>query len=326
MLKTLEMNCTTSSGCLKEDEIIRIVVSDNNRERLDRYVAQRSTFSRSKIIELIKSGELLVNREAKKACYKVRIGDIIEFSPPKTYEINMLPEPIDIEILYEDEHIVLVNKPIGMVVYPAAGHRSGTLVNALLYHCGKLSKAAGEGREGIVHRLDKDTSGAIVLAKSDRAYYRLREQFSKRMVIKHYIAIVYGLIREEKGEIITQIGRSRSDRKKMTTRTNRGREAITHYKVIKRSKIATLLDISIITGRTHQIRVHFSSLGHPVLGDTIYGRKKKIAINKEIYEIKRQMLHCSSLGFQHPETGEFMTFKAPIPDDMKILINKLNLI
>ena len=212
-----------------------------------------------------------------------------------------------------------------MVVYPAAGHAHGTLMNALSYHCKKLATVGGPLRPGVVHRLDKDTSGVMVIALNDKAYYNLIEQFKHRTINRRYIALVYGNLREDEGEIALRIGRSESDRKKMSTRVRKGKEAVTRWKVLKRFGNATLVEVRLGTGRTHQIRVHFASIGHPVLGDRTYGKKVEIeAKTRKIILFPRQMLHAELLGFTHPATGEYLEFSSPVPEDMAERINDLN--
>jgi 23S rRNA pseudouridine1911/1915/1917 synthase len=236
---------------------------------------------------------------------------------PEVTQEGLLPEAIPLDILYRDESVVVVNKPANMVVYPAAGHTQGTLMNAIAYHCKQLATVGGPLRPGVVHRLDKDTSGIIVIALNDQAYYDLVKQFNKRTITRNYLAFIYGDLIKNEGEIILKIGRSDTDRKKMSTRTRRGKEAITRWKTIERCGIATLIAVQLGTGRTHQIRVHFASIGHPVLGDKTYGRKAEVSVKtrKKII-FPRQMLHARSLGFIHPLTGEHLEFSSPLPDDM----------
>ncbi len=222
-----------------------------------------------------------------------------------------------------DDFIAVVNKPSGMVVYPAAGHSSGTLLNAIAYHSRKLSSVGAPLRAGIVHRLDKDTSGVLVVALDDGAYYNLIEQFKKRTIKKIYKVIVSGNLKADKGEISKRIGRSVSDRKKMSTKVRKGKEALTTWKVTERFKDATCLEVRLETGRTHQIRVHFASAGHPVLGDKTYGRKTFLDIKKKKIIFPRHMLHAELLGFHHPMTGKYMEFKSALPQDMKENINEL---
>jgi len=229
-----------------------------------------------------------------------------------------------LEILYKNDHIIVVNKQPGMVIYPSAGHSQGTLMNALLYHCKTLASVGWPMRPGVVHRLDKGTSGAIVIALNDEAYYNLIKQFKQRTVYKKYLALIYGDLIEDQGEISLIIGRSESDRKKMSTRVKRGKEAVTQWRIIERFLDASLVEISLRTGRTHQIRVHFASIGHPVLGDRTYGRKTEVEskVKKKVF-FPRQMLHAALLGFTHPATGEYLEFSAPLPEDMAGKIEEL---
>ena len=223
-----------------------------------------------------------------------------------------------------DEHLVVVNKPSGMVVYPAAGHNRGTLINALLYYCRKLEAPGGPLRPGVVHRLDKDTSGVMVVALDSAAYYSLAEQFKQRIIDRRYVALIYGTPKENSGQISLAIGRSETDRKKMSTRVRRGKEALTIWKAIEKFRRASLIEAKLRTGRTHQIRVHFASIGHPVLGDRTYGKKIEIETKERgTLTFPRQMLHAESLGFIHPATGEYLEFHSPMPDDMEERIKRL---
>jgi 23S rRNA pseudouridine1911/1915/1917 synthase len=302
-------------------EKLKITVDRASLERLDTYTALQSSLTRAQIHRLITNEAVLVNGETKKSSYKVRSGDIIEVLIPEPEQPRITAQPLELDIIWEDEDIVVVNKPVSMVVYPAAGHTDNTLVNALLYRYTTL--AGNPLRPGIVHRLDKDTSGAMVIARSDKAYRSLTERFRQREVEKHYRALAFGSIPLEMKEIRAPIGRSRNDRKKMSTRTCRAREAITELQVLEKYKIADFLDVKLITGRTHQIRVHLASQGHPVLGDQIYGRKTSLLIQGKKITIPRQMLHSYSLGFIHPVTDTFIEFRAPLPEDMNRLLKIL---
>lgn len=304
-------------------ETIRINVQSEETNRLDSYIASKIELSRSKIQELIKSGMVLVNGTEKKAKYLVLPEDKIDISIPEQKTTQLIPQELSISVIWEDDHIIVVNKPAGMVVYPAPGHRDGTLLNALLFHFGTLAPAGGTERPGVVHRIDRDTSGLLVVAKSDLAYQSLTEQFQKRLVKKHYRSLVYGQFPEDSGRFCKAIGRNRYDRKRMSIRTDSGKEAITDFLVMTRYKNAMLVDVEIITGRTHQIRVHFASSGHPILGDPVYGRKTVITIGKKDILIPRQMLHAYSLGLVHPEKKTFMTFTAPLSEDFLSLAGKL---
>lgn len=293
--------------------------AEDSGKRIDIFVSKQSGLSRSRVQDLIESGFVLVAGKVVKPNYRIKAGEEISFSVPEPKTPTLIAEPIALNILYRDSHIVVVDKPPSLVVYPAAGHYSGTLLNALLYHLGPINAPGGPLRPGIVHRLDKDTSGVMVVALTDDAYYSLVEQFRKRTVLKKYIALVWGVLREESGTITSAIGRARTDRKKMSTRTAHPKEAKTIWKTIERFSNATLIEIKLETGRTHQIRVHMASLGHPVLGDRVYGKKTKL----DDLHFQRQMLHASLLGFVHPVTGRYMVFESPMPDDMRTALLRL---
>jgi len=300
------------------------VSPDNKGERIDIYVASKSGLSRSNVQKLIKQGLVTVDGRIEKVSYKIKGGDHIELIIPDEPENKLIPEDIPLDIIWEDEHIVIVNKPPNMVVYPAAGHKRGTLLNALVARYKRLASIGAPLRAGVVHRLDKDTSGVIVIARSDIAYLNLTRQFKEREVEKHYLALLYGDVKNNSGEISKAIGRAYTDRKRMSIRTKKGKEAITYFEVVKRFKSATLAKIRIITGRTHQIRVHFASLGNPVLGDKIYGKKTSIKFAQKTITFNRQMLHAHSLRFKHPVSKQFMEFTAPLPDDMQKAIKELS--
>ncbi len=300
-----------------------IVTQSEAGERLDLFLAKKTSISRSQIKKLIENGDVLVNDKIVTQGYKIKHGDIINahISVKKDAE-ELVPEPIPIEILYKDDYLVVVNKPPSMVIYPAAGHSHGTLMNALAYHCDKLANAGAPLRPGVVHRLDKDTSGVMVVALEDKTYYDLIEQFKERKINRKYIALIYGYPGKDEGEIRSFIGRSASDRKKMSTRVKKGKEAITKWKILEKFNEATLIEVKLGTGRTHQIRVHFSSIGHPVLGDKVYGKKIELRRKNRII-FPRQMLHAYSLGFIHPVKGNYMEFLSDIPEDMEQKIKEL---
>ena len=301
------------------------VSSKNKAERLDSFISIKSGLSRSYVQKLVKQGLLIVNIRAEKASYKVKDGDRIEVTFPEESPSMLNPEEIPLDVIWEDEYIIVINKVPGMVVYPAAGHKSGTLLNALIFRCGKLASTGAPLRSGVVHRLDRDTSGLIVFAKNDMAYANLVRQFSERKVEKHYLALLYGKLKTDRGEINAAIGRSVSDRKKMSTKTRKGKEAVTQFEVIEKFKSATLAKVKIITGRTHQIRVHFADSGHPVLGDKTYGKKTTINFGqKKTLSFGRQMLHAFNLKFKHPLNGRPLEFTAPLPGDMKKAIEELS--
>jgi len=300
------------------------VQSSDTKERLDAFIARQTGITRSQIQKLIEQGDVLVNSRQSSQNYRVKISDEISIRQPEKSAEGLVPEAIPIEILYMDDYLVVVNKPAVMVVYPSAGHYSGTLMNALAYHCKKLASIGGPLRPGVVHRLDKDTSGIMVVALDDNAYYDLIEQFRQRTINRRYKALVYGNLREDSGEITSLIGRSETDRKKMSTRVRRGKEAVTRWRVIKRFGGVTLIEARLGTGRTHQIRVHFASIGHPVLGDRTYGKKTSIDMGNKRIVFPRQMLHAELLGFIHPITKEPLELSSPLPEDMKDLLPVLS--
>lgn len=304
---------------------ILVDVSDSGK-RLDLLVASRiSGCSRSIAASLIRNGKIRVQGGVKKPGYRTRPGDEICGTVPPPEPVSFKPEPIPINILYEDNDIIVINKPPGIVVHPAPGHYSGTLVNALLYHCPWLEGIGGEIRPGIVHRLDKDTSGVMVVAKNDGAHQNLSLQFKSRRIKKKYLALVYGRMESESGRVVLPIGRHPVDRKKMSTHSRKSRMAETTWQVRKRFARATLVEIHLKTGRTHQIRVHFAAIKHPVVGDSVYGGRK--AGKRTEYDlfgsVPRQMLHAWRLQFAHPKTQKILCFEAPIPSDMEDILEKL---
>lgn len=306
---------------MKTDEFN--VTYEEEGERLDNFLTNRSGFTRSHIQKLIKVGLVLVNAKKEKSGYRIREGDRVDMSILDQPEGELLPEDIPLNIVYEDDYLIVVNKPPGMVVYPATGNTQGTMMNAVVFRYQKLSSVGAPLRPGVVHRLDKDTSGLIVIARTDDAYYSLNDQFREREVEKHYIALLYGVLKNNKGEISIPIGRSFSDRKKMSVKSKNRKEAITEYEVLRRFRTATLARIRIITGRTHQIRVHFASQGHPVLGDRTYGGKASLKTGRGIIRFGRQMLHAGSIKIKHPATGEPLLLEAPLPDDIEKAIEEL---
>ncbi len=299
-----------------------IVTSEDAGTRADVLASSVFGITRSQIQHLIEKGLLTVNGFAVKPNYKAKPADIIALTIPETEE-KLIPQDLPVRVLYSDDFLVVLDKPAGMVVYPAAGHSSGTLMNAVAHYCTKLASVGAPLRPGVVHRLDKDTSGVMVVAVDDGAYYGLVEQFRKRTIDRKYKAIVYGNLKDDCGEISSRIGRSESDRKKMSTRTSRGKEAVTAWKVLERFGAATLIEAKLGTGRTHQIRVHFASVGHPVLGDSTYGKKTLLTIHGKKIVFPRQMLHAELLGFIHPATGKHMEFRTDLPQDMKEIVTKL---
>jgi len=290
--------------------------------RIDILISELSNLTRSQVHKFIEHELLTVNGNTTKPNYKARTGDIVIIDAPKE-EQELVPEDLQIEILYRDAYLIVVNKPPDMVVYPSAGHSRGTLVNAIAFHAKKLASVGGPLRPGVVHRLDKDTSGVMVVALDDRAYYDLVQQFRERSMNRRYRAIVFGALRENSGEISLRIGRSEADRKKMSTSSKRGKEAVTAWRVIERLQSATLIEAKLGTGRTHQIRVHFAAIGHPVLGDRTYGLKTSIEISRRKITFPRQMLHAELLGFTHPITKEYLEFSTSVPKDMEEKIREL---
>ena len=299
-----------------------IVTSEDAGTRADVLASSVFGITRSQIQQFIEKGLLTANGLAVKSNYKSKPGDIITLTIPEAGE-KLIPQDLSVRVLYGDDFLVVLDKPAGMVVYPAAGHSSGTLMNAVAHYCTKLASVGAPLRPGVVHRLDKDTSGVIVVAVDDSAYYGLVEQFRKRTIDRKYKAIIYGDLKEDWGNISARIGRSESDRKKMSTRMRRGKEAVTAWKVLERFGAATLIEAKLGTGRTHQIRVHFASVGHPVLGDSTYGKKTLLTIHGTKIVFPRQMLHAELLGFIHPATGEHMEFRTDLPQDMKEIVATL---
>ena len=295
-----------------------IIVREENI-RLDSYIAGKyKDLSRTMIQKLIENGEILVNGQKKKMSYKVNINDKISINIPEPEKTDLKAQDIPLEIIYEDNDIIVVNKPKGMVVHPANGNPDGTLVNAIMaISKNSLSGIGGKIRPGIVHRLDKDTSGIIIVAKNDKAHINLSKQIKDREVKKIYIALVKGSVNENEATIDMPIGRSTKDRKKMAVRKD-GKQAITHFKVLKRYLNYTLLEVKIDTGRTHQIRVHMAEIGHPVVGDIVYSK------GKNEFGVVGQMLHAKSLDFTHPTTGKKMHLEAELPQYFKEVIEKLD--
>ena len=300
-----------------------IVQPSDAGERIDTFLAKETGITRSQIQKFLEKGDILVNETSASQNYRTKKNDVIRINIVEAQNDRLLPEPLPVDILYEDEHLIVVNKPAGIVVYPAAGHRDGTLMNALAYHCRRLAPVGGPLRPGVVHRLDKDTSGVMVVALNDKAYYTLAEQFKQRTINRKYIALVHGDLKDE-GEIALKIGRSETDRKKMSTNVKKGKEAVTRWRVIKRFGKATLIEVKLGTGRTHQIRVHFSSISRPVLGDRTYGKKTGIEfISGKYIVFPRQMLHAQLLGFHHPSSNEYLEFSSPLPEDITQKIQEL---
>lgn len=295
------------------------ITEENNNIRIDRYLAEQCPdLSRSYIQKLVKDGAVFVNNRQVKVNYKVQPQDQVILTIPDMQVPDILPENIPLDILYEDQWLLVVNKPKDMVVHPSAGHMEGTLVNAVMAHCGEhLSGINGVLRPGIVHRIDKDTTGALLICKDDTVHRDLAEQLKVHSIKRRYRAIVQGNLKEDQGTVDAPVGRHPTDRKKMAVNYKNGKEAVTHYQVLERFGNATYIECRLETGRTHQIRVHMASLGHPLLGDTIYGS------SKNPYHLQGQALHAMILGFVHPITREYLEFQAPLPEYFIKLLDKL---
>jgi 23S rRNA pseudouridine1911/1915/1917 synthase len=290
------------------------VSKENAKLRLDRFLAkQLPQYSRSRLQQLIRAGFVRLNGVITRPREPVRSGDQIEITEPPLEKIANEPEPIPLEILFEDDDLIVINKPAGLVVHPGAGHQQHTLVNALLSHCTTLSGIGGKERPGIVHRLDKETSGCLVVAKNDATHRELSKQFAERTVEKIYVAFVAGKLRKQSGLIEEEIGRHPVHRQRMSVGASRGRAAKTEYRVLRSGDQASLIECRLHSGRTHQIRVHLHHIGHPVLGDKVYAARRA-------KDFARQMLHAWKLGFHHPSTGEWRKFEAPLPNDFATAI------
>ena len=280
-----------------------------DEERLDKWLSGAiPTLSRSYIQKCIKEGQVLVNDSPCKANYRLRVDDEVAFQIPEAVEPSVEAENIPLSVLYEDEDVLVVDKPKGMVVHPAPGHYSGTLVNAVLYHCkGQLSGINGVLRPGIVHRIDRDTTGSLIVCKNDLSHREIAGQLGAHSLNRSYRAIVHGMVKEEEGTVCAPIGRDEKDRKRMAVNEKNGKEAVTHYRVLQRFRNFTYIECRLETGRTHQIRVHMTSIGHPLLGDEIYGPRKTA------FRLEGQTLHAYCLGFIHPVNREYIEVKAPLP-------------
>ena len=287
-------------------------------ERLDKYLSiLYPEQSRSFFQKLIKDGHVLVNDTPEKANYRLRVEDLISVTIPDAVETPILPENIPLDILYEDDDLLVVNKPKGMVVHPSAGHYTGTLVNAIMYHCkDSLSGINGEIRPGIVHRIDMDTTGSLIVCKNDESHIFIAEQIKEHSVTRKYRGIVYGGVSDDEGTIDAPIGRHPTDRKKMAIVPN-GKPAVTHYRVLQRFERYTYMEFQLETGRTHQIRVHMASIGHPLLGDAVYSS------GKSPYHLQGQALHAMTIGFIHPATREYLEITAPLPDYFEKILHDL---
>ncbi len=295
------------------------ITEDMEAERIDKCLSMLiDSLSRSFVQKLIREGKVTVNGAAVKGSYRVSADDRVEFELPEAQEPDIVPENIPLDILYEDRDVIVVNKPKGMVVHPAAGHYSGTLVNALMYRCGsELSGINGCLRPGIVHRIDKDTTGSIIACKNDMAHNSIAAQLKEHTIVRRYHAICYGRFREEEGVVDIPIGRHPTDRKKMAAGVRNGKSAVTHYRVLKDFGEYTYVECILETGRTHQIRVHMAHIGHPLLGDGVYSARKCP------FQLQGQTLHAKILGFRHPRTGEYIETDAPLPEYFEHLLKLL---
>lgn len=297
----------------------RFEVEEPGGIRIDRYLSeQMPELSRSYVQKLIKDKRVLISGNLVKANYKVAVGDVIELELPPAVEPEIQAEDLPLDILYEDTDVIFINKPKDMVVHPSAGHTTGTLVNGLLYHCqGELSGINGVMRPGIVHRIDKDTTGVIIVCKNDQAHNQIARQLKEHSITRRYRAIVWGNLKEEEGTVDAAIGRHPTDRKRMAVVSRGGKRAVTHYRVLERLGRFTYIECQLETGRTHQIRVHMASIGHPLLGDEIYGR------GKSSFSLQGQALHAMVLGVIHPSTGEYLEIEAPLPEYFLELLERL---
>lgn len=296
--------------------VVTLTIEEFAGERIDKALSQmEESWSRSQIGNWLDEERILVNGAAVKAKYKVKQGDVIEVTVPEVEDLEIVPENLNLEIVYEDADVLVVNKPRGMVVHPAPGHTSGTLVNGLMHHCKDLSGINGVARPGIVHRIDKDTSGLLMVAKNDVAHESLVNQLVEKSVTRKYTALVHGHIAHEKGTIDAPIGRDQKDRQKQAV-VDKGKHAVTHFQVVERFGEFTLVECRLETGRTHQIRVHMNYIGFPLAGDPKYGPRKTI-------DFGGQVLHAGVLGFIHPVTKEYLEFESPLPEDFKQLLEEL---
>ena len=296
-----------------------LVPEEQEDVRIDRYLAEScESLSRSYIQKLLKNGEVLVDGKAVKASYRVCPGDQVLVDIPEAVQPEIQAQDMELDILYEDSDVILVNKPKGMVVHPAAGHLNDTLVNGLMAHCrDQLSGINGVMRPGIVHRIDMDTTGVLIACKNDFAHNQIAAQLKEHSITRKYLAVVHGVIKEDEGTVDASIGRHPVERKKMSVNEKNGRHAVTHYRVLRRFSGYTYIECQLETGRTHQIRVHMASIGHPLVGDEVYGPRKCP------FSLQGQTLHAAVLGFIHPRTGEYLEFWAPVPEYFEKLLKKL---
>jgi len=294
-----------------------MVIQAESTQRIDKYLIEKLEFSRSKIQRMIDSKHILVNQKPTKNSYQLKVGDEITIKENYTEEVDVKAENIPLDIYYEDEYLLVVNKPSGMVVHPASGNQEKTLVNALMHHCNnKLSSMNGNIRPGIVHRIDKDTSGLLLVAKTDEVHNELAKQIGEKTVLRKYIALVQGIILEDTATIDAPIGRDPNNRKKMTVTDINAKDAVTHIRVLERLPKATLIECKLETGRTHQIRVHLSYIDHPVVNDSVYGYRK---LDNKTFG---QMLHAKTIGFIHPITKQYLEFTAPVPTEFTEILEQ----
>ncbi len=295
-----------------------VITAESGGKRLDKFISESpQSISRSYAANLCAAGRVLVNGVSREKKYKLSEGDVIEIDVPEPEPSEIIPEDIPLDIVYEDNDVIVINKPRGMVVHPAIGNPSGTLVNALAYHCGdNLSAINGVLRPGVVHRIDKNTTGLLMAAKNNEAHLKLSEQLKERKALRKYRALVHGNIKEDELTVNKPLARNPSDRKRMAVVAG-GKEAVTHVKVLERFGAYTYIECILETGRTHQIRVHMSSIGHPIVGDSVYG------VKKENFKTEGQLLHAKTIGFKHPKTGELMTFDSELPEDFQSILDKL---
>ncbi len=300
-------------------ETFLFIIQQDQQMRLDKYLSlQFPEQTRSFLQKLIKEGHVLVNGSTCKTGYQLSAGNEVSVEIPEPAELDILPQKMDLDIVYEDEDVILINKPKGMVVHPAPGHTSDTLVNGLLYHCkDQLSGINGVARPGIVHRIDRDTTGILIVCKNDMAHNSIAGQLKEHTITRRYRALVHGNLKEDQGTVTGSIGRHPVDRKKMAINEKNGKHAVTHYRVLQRFGNYTLIECVLETGRTHQIRVHMSSIGHPLVGDEVYGPIKAP------FKLQGQCLHAMVLGFIHPRSGAYMEFQAPLPQYFEELLRKL---
>jgi len=317
-MRIVDLSMETNDDDTENDEQSWTAPENSVGERIDKFMAEvlEGAGSRTQIQQWIKQGLVKINGNSIKPNQRLEQGDMIVWKPPSAMEVEIAAESIPLDVVFEDSDLIVVNKPRGMVVHPAPGHFSGTLVNALLYHCKDLSGINGEIRPGIVHRIDKDTSGLIVAAKNDKAHTGLAEQLKEHTVTRKYLAIVHGNLAHDHGTIDAPIGRDVYDRKRFAVTDKNSKHAVTHFAVIEQFKDYSYLELKLETGRTHQIRVHMQFIGHPLIGDPLYGKKKGVGM-------EGQALHAAILGFVHPRNGEYLEFEAELPEDMRRVLHIL---